>query len=79
VPNSRNIEAYIKIEGWDEKDTKASITGAVKNTTYSKTADVMISTEFELSFKTAPTSLNIGESYLMEINLPIGYDATKIT
>ena len=79
TPKGNNIEAYIKIEGWDEKDTKASITGAVKNTTYSKTADVMISTEFELSFKTAPTSLNIGESYLMEINLPIGYDATKIT
>lgn len=74
-----SVELYAPYDGWNSKVTNIIITGTVPNTSYSCSYTIKVYADYELSFKKAPSGdLNIGGAYAFELNLPQGYDSSKI-
>lgn len=73
------VELYAPYDGWSQKVTNVKVTATIPNTTYSSSITIRVSSDYQLSFKTAPSGdLNLGDSYQFEVNLPKGYDPNNI-
>lgn len=77
--NGISVDLYAPYEGWEQESTDVTITGTIPGTSFSKSIIITILADFQMSFKTAPTTdLNLGDSYSLEVNIPEGYDADSL-